>query len=427
MATSIIDGPWHVYGSMGKMPQNSFASDTALIEYSTDAGPSAFYKGTAFMDPRILYQKDKVTGALSGIVPAFIPGALTTSIRQIPFALGATKIAPAAHPNSGTAMTLATATAGVSVNIPIRPFTNSFAGAAPVTAALALDFGFAFGTTTTGSTSTTVTVADSTLFSVGMPLVIAGAGNSGNTAPLLCNVTGLPTGTTITITPGAQAALTGTPIGTGDIWGGQTFSGASNPPQAAYPFIADGPGLFMDARQTLSRVVQATGLANGLGGNITILGWDIYGQPMSDTITLAAGANVVYGTKCFKYIKSVTPNFTDTINVSVGTGDVFGFAFRSTLWEETRVFWAGAPMTSATGWTAADATPVSASTGDVRGTIQTGAAGAGSGIGSTASNGSVSALALTGNRLEMAQWFDTWSWISATPANPTSLMGLTQG
>lgn len=426
MATSIIDGPLHTYGSMGKMPAGTYASDTSVLEYPGDAGPNLFYKGSGFMDPRLLYQKDRVQGG-AGIVPGFFPGTQTTSIRQIPFALGATKIAAAALPATGVPMTLAAASAGVSINIPIRPFGNAFNGNAPVTAALALDMGFAFGTTTTGASSTTVTVADGTLFSVGMPLVIAGVGNAGNTAPLLCNVASIASATTITITPGALAAVTAAPIAMGDIWGGQTLSGAANPPQAAFPFVADGPSLFLDARQALARCLSFTGVASGSGGTVTVAGWDIYGQPMTDTITLAAGANVVYSLKCFKYIKSVTPNFTDTHNVSVGTGDVFGFAFKSSLWEETRVFWAGAPTTSTTGWTTADATsPATATTGDVRGTIQTGAAGAGSGIGSTASNGSVSALALTGNRLDMSQSFGVWSWLTATPSNASSLFGVTQ-
>jgi hypothetical protein len=122
-------------------------------------------------------------------------------------------------------------------------------------------------------------------------------------------------------------------------------------PIAAYPFLAGGPGLFLDPRQAITRAVAITGVAGGTGGAITVAGWGPYGQPMRETIAAGAGAVTTYGKKCFKAIGTVTPGFTDaTHNYSVGTADVFGFAFRSTIWEETEVFWNGAAMAASTGW-----------------------------------------------------------------------------
>ena len=323
-------------------------------------------------------------------------------------------------------MTLAAATLGVARNVPIRPFSGAYNGTAASTAAIALDFGFAFGNCTSGST--TVVVSDSALFSVGMPLVICAVGNSGGTTPLLTTVTSLTDATHIVVASPPLATNTAAPIGTGDLWGGMTASGQSQPPLAASPYLAGGPDAILDTRQTISRVVRIVGLSGSAGGIFTVAGWDIYGQPMTEAITVPAGVTTTYGAKCFKYIGSVTPNFADgSHNYTVGTGDVFGFAFKSAVWEDTTVFWAGVPMPTATGWLAAVSTTPSSTTGDVRGVIQTGSAGAGTGIsGGAASNGTVSALVMSGLRLEMSQHINVAAMLSATPSNANSLLGATQ-
>ena len=169
------------------------------------------------------------------------------------------------------------------------------------------------------------------------------------------------------------------------------------------------------------------GAAGGAGGTFTVAGYDIFGQPMTETITVGAGAVTGWGLKAWKYITSVTPNVTDAHNYSVGTSDVFGLHGRSLIWEDTRVAWDAATMTADTGWVAADTTtPATATTGDVRGTIQTSASGGGSGIGGTASNGSISSLAMSGVRLEIGQFVGTAAMLAATQAAPQSLMGVTQ-
>jgi len=396
-----------------------------IIDPNTDASPSLFYQGTGVPDPRVMYQKDRVQGG-AAVVPAFFAPARMKSTGQIPAALGAANVAAAQHPVLNTAMTLVTtATLGVALNIPIRPFSGAQNGSAPVTAAIALDFGFAFGNCTSGST--TIVVSDWGLFSVGMPLVIAQVGNSGGTVPLLTTVTALTDATHIVVASAPLATNTAAPIGTGDLWGGMNASGQAQPPLAASPYLSGGPGAFLDTRQTISRVVRIVGLSGSTGGIFTVAGWDIYGQPMTEAITVAGGAQTIYGAKCFKYIASVTPNFADSShNYTVGTGDVFGFAFRTLVWEDTVAFWAGAPQVTFTGWLAGVTTTPSSTTGDVRGTLQTGAAGAGSGIGSNASNGTVSALVMSGRRLEISQFINTAAMLAATPSNAATLLGATQ-
>ena len=168
------------------------------------------------------------------------------------------------------------------------------------------------------------------------------------------------------------------------------------------------------------------GAAGCSGGTFTVSGYDYLGTLMTQTITVAAGTSTGWSTKAFKHIASVTPNFTDANNYSVGTSDVFGFALRSMAWELTMVAWAGSTMTSNTGWVAADTATATATTGDVRGTIQTSASGGGSGIGATVSNGSLSSLALTGRRLFMAHRPRMIDNLATTPTNTVPLFGAAQ-
>ena len=93
-----------------------------------------------------------------------------------------------------------------------------------------------------------------------------------------------------------------------------------------------------------------------------------------------------------------------------GVVDVFGLVQRTDFLEETMVWWAGALSAGANyGFTAADTTsPATTTTGDVRGTIQTSAIGGGTGIGSTASNGSVSTITISGNRLRIQSAMTVW-------------------
>jgi hypothetical protein len=123
----------------------------------------------------------------------------------------------------------------------------------------------------------------------------------------------------------------------------------------------------------LSRAVSITGSTSGTGGDFLVSGYDVYGYPMTETITCGAGANTVNGAKAFKYIASVVPQFTDAHNYSVGTTDIFGFPIYSATWNggavaDVSISWNGAVITSTTGYTAGVTTTATATTGDVRGT-----------------------------------------------------------
>lgn len=426
MAASIIDGPFFRYGNLSRILQNMFSSE-AVGDSNPDSGPDGVFQGTGFLDCRYWFQKDRVQGS-KGIVPAFLGQPYYRSVAQIPAALSASNIAGAANVTSGTAMTLAAASLGVTKNVPYVQFSNVVNGGTVATAAIALDFGFGFGNVTSGST--TITVADATLYKVGMPLVIGGVGNSGGTVPLLTYITAITAATpSITVADKPLATNTTAPIGTGNLWypSGTIATPQIMEPTAHAPMLAAGPSFLLDPRQAIARGIRITGVSGGSGGTFTVLGADIYGQSMSETITVGSGASTGYSNKTYKYILSVTPNFTDAHNYSVGTTDLFGLAFYAQSWDDTAVCWASATMTSSTGFTAGDATnPATATTGDVRGTIQTGATGPGSGIGSNASNGSLSSLAMTGRKLTMDQMIPVWNAVSAFSDTSAYVFGQTQ-
>jgi hypothetical protein len=138
------------------------------------------------------------------------------------------------------------------------------------------------------------------------------------------------------------------------------------------PFGASGTINLWNPEKMLARVINITGSAGAAGGNFLVSGYDVYGYPMTQTITAAAGAGPTAGTKAFKYIASVTPQFTDAHNYSIGTTNVFGFPFASQLqWVDTQIQWAGTWLTTTTGYTAGVNTLATATTGDVRGTYLT--------------------------------------------------------
>lgn len=422
MAATAKSGPDFTWGDLLYItapPQGS-----PLPNYNPDTGPNGAAYGDSFLDIRYTYNKDKVTG-YTGTVPVHFIGDLIGLSDGIPAAHVTNNIAGVQHAVTSTPLTLAGASVGVDINIPISPlnstgYGNSLNGAAVVTAAQVLDFGFAFGNCT--ASSATIVVADSTQFIVGMPLVIAEVGNAGGTAALLTQVSGLTDATHITVIASAVPLATNAaaPIGAGNLWGPSELGYPL--PTAHLPYLSKGPAIMLDPRQAIARGVVITGVGGSAGGNFIVSGWDVFWQPMTETIAAAAGGAAVYGKKAFKAIASVIPQFTDATNYEVGTSDVFGYNMRVGQWERTKDSWAGTLMTSTQGFVAS----TTAALGDVRGTLQTSAIGGGTGIGATASNGTVSALALTGNRLYMSLHLTPNQIMQSSVVNPSQLYGALQ-
>ena len=137
---------------------------------------------------------------------------------------------------------------------------------------------------------------------------------------------------------------------------------------AGTSFSQDGTVSLWDPTKAISRNVRITSAADDSGKTFTVVGYDLYGYPMSEVIT-GANASVASGVKAFKYITSVTPSTTPAGNVSVGTGDVIGFPLRTDNFGDVRIIYNAAVVTASTGYTAAVTTsPATTTTGDVRGT-----------------------------------------------------------
>ena len=102
---------------------------------------------------------------------------------------------------------------------------------------------------------------------------------------------------------------------------------------------------------------------------ITISGYDYYGQPMTEAITVATAGTAKSGKKAFYQIASATINGTATA-VTIGTTDIFGLPVRCfDAGYVVKVGWNNTLAQDAGTFTVADMTnPATSTTGDVRGT-----------------------------------------------------------
>lgn len=410
MAETVFRGPAYSAGSMidGRVEPMD--------------GPGLEYQANGFPDVRFTpTRKDGLyPGRVRSILnsPFFVccdnvPQQAATAGLVTSGALSSVNMTLVATQSNGATAGLPTASPGVSI---IRSDTGAL-----VTGLTALDFGFTSGTTTTGGTSTTITVPDSTLFYVGQWIAVGGAGNSGKTLPLYTQVLALASATTITVSLGAQAAITNAPIGNTIPQGPLLPVGTS--PNAVFPFLSGGLGIFLNPPEAIARIASITGNAGSTAQNFTVRGYDIYHFPMTEVIAFAGGAVTTFGKKAFKYIASITAASTDAgHNLSAGFGDTFGFHVRTDKWEYVNTFFGGSFATSSSGWLTADKTnPATGTTGDVRGTVQAGALGAGSTPAAPLNVGTDGT-----RRLMMAMTVPLYNNIFGTPVNPVPMYGQTQ-
>ena len=152
-----------------------------------------------------------------------------------------------------------------------------------------------------------------------------------------------------------------------------TYTGGGNATLAA------GTGTTQVVRQDGTVVIQldcarAVSITIGTGTitdrAVTVTGWDVYGQAMSEVIqTGTTQSTTVNGKKAFDQVSSVSVANTVGGTLAVGTADIFGSPVRVTnLGYVGTLGWNNALSRAAGTFTVADATAASTTTGDVRGT-----------------------------------------------------------
>lgn len=377
-----------------------------------EAGPSLFADGSGITDDRLV----SLIGAFPNKAYGLNSSEPVLAIDSFPTAAANNNIvnAQGAGSPSGTSLTLATGTVQSAVsNVPIVPWVLStdvygnrfwtppaFATSNLVTAGLTLDFGMCAGTTFTSSTVTLTTVTGpgfgtvpvqyagqvvnknqivqlqtsnhiqpEMMFVPGQWIIVANAG-AGGTVPLVAQVLAIDyIQHFLYVSVAASTAVTNGGVGNANAFG-------PNPGIAAWPYQQDGATLLFDPRQGCARALSyVSSSVSDTTVTITVSGWDVYGVPMTETATLN-GTTAVAGLKAFKSIKSVTTGVASLVgNVSVGTGATganangrVGLALRSDSWSYIQAYVADAGLTANTGFTKADLSVASATTGDVRGT-----------------------------------------------------------
>ena len=118
-------------------------------------------------------------------------------------------------------------------------------------------------------------------------------------------------------------------------------------------------------------VTVTTGAGSPTTRNVTVSGFDIYGQAMSEvSVTGTVQSTTTAGKKAFHQISTVTISGSPVVTVSVGTGDVFGCPVRFTnRGYLSRVGWDNVLAEDAATVAVGVTTTATTTTGDVRGTV----------------------------------------------------------
>jgi len=397
MAITAFSGPITVFG------QSPYANTVA----NPDIGSSSlFYAGAGILDPRLpyTYQPGESQSALDF---GWLGFDNITTLSAVPYSAAAAAIVASANPTSATLSLVTTnsSTTGVYYS---TAFTRADTGATD--SVLALD---AYASVTGSFSNGVLTItASSSQMPIGPGMVVlttSGTVSQGTAAGTQIVSQLTTTGTYSSVSQGT----TGTYQTNGNLTAtsGTVTLAYQTPSQCAVPNNAQTPGQGNWSPQALlGRAVSVTAAASATYTTASVNGYDIYGYPMTENITITAGS-AVNGKKAFKYIKSVvlSGGTADTTHAySVGTADVFGLPLRSDTFGDIIVnnassLVATTLITAATNYLPADRTTPSATTADVRGTFA-----------ATSSSGA--------NKLTIRQ--SPQSYMTATPI--TGLYGLTQ-
>lgn len=123
----------------------------------------------------------------------------------------------------------------------------------------------------------------------------------------------------------------------------------------------------------IARNVRITSNGADQTGSFLVVGFDMYGFPMTEAITGTAGTpvttSIASGKKAFKYVQSITPSGTvNSTGLTVGTGDVIGLPLRADYFAYVTITYNDTNQTGSAGFTAALSTTSTTTSADVRGT-----------------------------------------------------------
>ena len=365
MADTAFSGPLIVFG------QNPVSA-----EYNPDIGSSLFYAGGGILDPRgpFTYLPGEAQSA-----PDFGWYGFSDIVTylNVPYTNAAAAIVASANPTSAT-LTLVSANSATTGVYSSSVFTRSDTGVTDTV--LALD---AYASVTASATNGVLTVTANSNLPIGPGMVLL-ASTTTVTGGTLGASSGVYIASQLTTTGTASSVGNGQ-TGTYQLSQNVTFTSGTvtlaypNVQSCAIPTNIQTPSVWLWSPMALAgRAVSVTAASGATYATATVNGYDIYGYPMSEAITISAGAAVA-GKKAFKYIKSVvlSGGTADTTHAySVGTTAVIGLPVRADSAAEVVVNAANSQTAvstntafAANGFLPADRTTPSATTGDVRGTI----------------------------------------------------------
>ena len=418
-------------------PNITIGNAYPLQNSNPDAGPDLSHQGQGVTDPRQvlscgqapnywkiygLYQNPQIT--------------LVDGFPQTPAAAGVASnasglVAPANGSSINFPLVNSNANLGFNVNVPVvgSVTTRNSSGfgissaqqayaAANVTNCLALDLGPviftlpATGTTTptalTAATSPGAVIpssqagisfpanqiltvlAQSTtnwknplkFYTPGTFVVVPGAGNAGGTTCLVAQIVALDyvQGFMVLNTPVLNSSSNATGVG---------VSNADSNGVSVWPYTHGGATAVFDPAHMVARNLSVVSSnAGDTSFVIQVVGFDVWGQPMTENIT-TNGTTIVLGKKAWKYIASAniskagggTTAGTITIGTAATTTGLFGFPLYVDQFEYLSIFVNGAYVTANTGFTAGltfTTNPATFTTVDNRGTyaMQTAPSGA---------------------------------------------------
>lgn len=372
MSITGLAGPLAVFGA------NTFANN------NPEEGPSLFWGGAGIMDQRqsLTYTPGQNFG---NPVTGWLGFNKILTMNCIPAALSATLVAATQTVSGAVPMALASANAtGVAVGVN-GPLFNGLTTSV-LTNALCLDPLVASVTATVVSGTNLMTVT-----AVGAP---GGVCYNQLALGMVMTNASLPVGTFITafgtgigglgtylLSKNATAAITAGTV-TGVFVGVFTSLGLGVSPLGvlpSIPFGSSGTIQLYNPAATCSRVLVITPNTTSTATvTFTIVGADVYGQSMTEQITIAnASAAAVNGLKAWKFIKTISASGSGgAITYSVGTTATVGFPLRSDNFTavagveyDISLYFNSAVVVVTTGYTPANALPpATAITGDVRGT-----------------------------------------------------------